>query len=273
MPRLHNMKIRFLFWLLFSLFACRKSDRDLDKTLNSVEDNSLAESYFSHVFKLVDAAAKFNKGISSNTLQTDTTLFGCDQISVDTLSFPKKLSIHFSSSCSGNSMIHSGKITAKVYGKYNESGTKTEIAFSNFKLNGRFIGGTITITNNGLLDNGNQWYSFEVSNGSVSEDKSQLTWQCKRKWEMGAGQASVAVLDDVYRVTGTAEGRAFKGNAFKVEITEALEIINDCVHITKGKCDVKPETLHTRRIDYGAGNCDAKAQVIINGEEYEVNLP
>lgn len=90
---------------------------------------------------------------------------------------------------------------------------------------------------------------------------------------MGVGQASVAVLDDVYWVTGTAEGRALKGNAFTVEITEAIEITNDCVYITKGKCDVKPEALHTRRIDYGAGNCDAKAQVFINGEEYEVHLP
>ncbi|MBL1181312.1 MAG: hypothetical protein D8M18_09450 [Bacteroidetes bacterium] len=273
MPQLYNMKIRVLFWLLFWLLACRKSDRDLDKTLNSVEDNSLAESYFSHVFKLVDAAAKFNKGISSNTSQTDTSLFGCDQISVDSLSSPKKMSINFNSSCIGNATEHSGKITVLFYGKYNELGTKTKITFSNFKLNGRLIGGVMTITNNGLLINGNQSYSFEVSSGTVSGEKSQLAWQCKRKWEMGVGQASVAVPDDVYWVTGTAEGRAFKGNAFTVEITEALEITNDCVYITKGKCDVKPETLHTRRIDYGAGNCDAKAQVSINGEEYEVNLP
>jgi hypothetical protein len=90
---------------------------------------------------------------------------------------------------------------------------------------------------------------------------------------MNAGQASTTISDDSYLISGTAEGRAFKGNAFSVEISESLLITNSCIYIVHGKCNVKPENLHTRRVNYGSGTCDAQANVDINGKEYEASLP
>lgn len=267
------MKRVLFILIIISFFSCRKSDRDIDNTLNSVEDNSLAESAFSHIFKLIDAAAKYNRGISSNTILSDTSLFGCDKITVDTSSFPKKIIIDFSSSCKGKDIEHSGKISAQIYGKYNEIGTISKINFTNFKFNGKLVGGSLTITNKGLSANGNQLFDVEVSNGTLSGNKSNLTWHCNRIWEMNVGQASSTVADDSYLITGTAEGRAFKGNAFTVEITEPLLISNSCIYVMQGKCNVKPENLHTRRTDYGNGTCDAQADVDINGKKYEVSLP
>ncbi len=258
---------------LLLIGGCRKSDRDIDNALNSVQDNALAESVFTGIFKMADQAARFSKGIVSGAAQYDTLLFACGNITTDTLASPMKMEISFPSSCKGNDAMHSGILNLRFYGKYDTAGSKILITTKNYTYNEMPVSAEIEIRILNIAANGKPVYQLEVKNGRITNQKNLLKWACSWNLVMEAGAQTQTVSDDQYAATGSANGYAFKGNAFEAIIAKALQIDYTCRHATAGKNEVKPSNLHTRRVDYGNGTCTGKVLANINGKEYEVLLP
>ena len=280
------MKTRLLFSLSvltvatgLILGSCRKSDRDEDTETTSSKDNALAESAFNDVFKQLNDAAADNADV--NRVPEDAQVMAsCGTVTVTpalpNTSFPKTLTIDFGNTnvtCS-DGHARRGKIIATFSGKYRDSATVITISLNNFYLDNYAVQGTKTITNKGRNTSSNLYYSISVQNASVTSPQNKtVSWQSTREREWIAGESTpLDLTDDVYLITGSANGTGTSGNTFTVSITQALRVQLNCRWITSGKMTLQPQNLAARYIDYGSGGCDDQATVTINGNTYDVTM-
>ncbi len=115
-------KIILLVLAVSMLFACRKSDRDQDKTTKTSQDYGTAQAMAQDVFKMVHQAAMSSQGIVSNSLTNATTLFGCDTIIIDTTTNPMWLKIQFNTECANNGGTRNEEDKAQFNSKYDMVG-------------------------------------------------------------------------------------------------------------------------------------------------------
>jgi hypothetical protein len=255
------------------LLGCKKSDRDEDKTTNTSEDVAFATNLVYDVFKTIHQAAYSSSGIVTSTTIDTNTVFNCDTITVDTLSNPKKLTIKFNTNCTANGIIRNGSLTASFNGFYNISGTTTSIVFSDFSYNGyTVISGTMSHQYIGLTD------SFPTHSISFNELKIQNTLNQKifysgnHQLQIIQGKSTPEISDDVYSISGSNTGMAFKGNGFSSQITTNLNLAGNCNWINSGIVTVKADNIPTRTLNFGSG-CDNKISVSIYSTNYELVIP
>jgi hypothetical protein len=78
--------------------------------------------------------------------------------------------------------------------------------------------------------------------------------------------------DDIYLITGTANGIRPNGLTWEREIINPLRVELACRFIVSGTIEIRPEDRPVRLFDYGNGDCDNIATVTINGEIYTIYL-
>lgn len=261
--------IAFILLIGFAYTGCRKNDRDNDKDTTSARDNFFAENAFAGIFKSIGEYAD-----SSALIRVGCAIYTVD--SIGTTSWPKTLTINFGTTncmcADGN--LRRGIITASFTGRYRDSLTVITISTSNYYHNNNFVqAGTHTITNNGRNASGNLSYTINVQNASVITSSGTISWNSYRTREWIAGESTAAnPMDDVYSITGTANGTAVNANTFTVTIDNPLIVALNCPYIQKGKLTLTPTSLSPRIIDFGGGACDNNATVTINGVVYEVTM-
>ena len=92
-----------------------------------------------------------------------------------------------------------------------------------------------------------------------------------REWI--AGESTILdPWDDVYLISGTADGTGINGNTFSVVIHNPLRVALNCKWIESGTLTLTPQNLSPRDVDYGSGACDDQATVTINGTVYNVTM-
>jgi multimeric flavodoxin WrbA len=267
------MKKLFLPVLGACLFlaSCGKADRDEDTTINETKDNNIAEIAFKDLANIMEEAAS-----TSNALRAADGILSCATITYDTLSSPMTLMIDFgTSNCLGSDgRNRRGVIYCTFTGKYRDSSTVIVITPQNYFLNDYKIEGTKTITNNGRDIYGILNYSVVIQNGVITEPGSawNITYNSTRNRAWIEGDTSVTINDDVYLITGTANGVGRNGNTFDVTITTALRIQLNCAYIVSGNMTVQPANLAPRYVDFGTGTCDNAATVTVNGYTFSLTL-
>ena len=75
----------------------------------------------------------------------------------------------------------------------------------------------------------------------------------------------INILDDVYEITGTANGLTSKQKEYTITITKALNVAVNCPWIRSGTIDISADPANIT-VDYGTGECDAEATVTILGQ-------
>jgi hypothetical protein len=257
-------------FIVFTLNSCRKNDRDKDTDKSASQDNAIAENAFAGIFK----------AIGQYTDSTSLLRAGCASYTVDsigTTSWPKTLTIDFgTSNCMGvDGNLRRGKIIASFTGRYRDSLTVITISLVGYYHNNNWVQvGTHTITNNGHNAAGNLTYSINVVNANiVNTSGATISWSSYRTREWIAGESTTTdPMDDVYSITGTANGTSVNGNTFTVSIDSPLIVALNCAYIQQGKLTLTPANLSPRSIDFGSGTCDNKAIVTINAVEYEITM-
>ncbi len=264
--------LSFAVVLFFSLIysSCKKSDRDEDKDTTSASDNSIAENAFAGIFKSIGEFTDSTSLLRASSCATFTV------DSIGTNSWPKTLTIDYGTT---NCLCHDGnyrrgKIYASFTGRYRDSLTVITITLQNYYHNDNLITvGTHTITNNGHNSSGNLTYSINVQNASITTSKGTITWNSTRTREWIAGESTLFdPWDDVYLITGSADGRALNGNTFTVTINTALRVALNCQWIESGSFTITPQNVAPRFLDFGNGACDNAATVTINGSTYNITL-
>lgn len=272
-PYIKSIVAGSLFLSLFAT-ACKK-EKEVDNDTGSASDNNLAESLFSEVKNITDAAATGTLGSTGYKASWDTTILGCATVIHDTTVSPRTLTIDYgTTNClCGDGRNRRGKIIVSYTGAYKAVGTVITHTFDNFFINDNQILGTKTVTNMGLNTSGNIHFDINVSGSIVKAGGAgTVTWTSDRDREWIAGSGTPTLLDDVYLITGNGSGTRANGTNFTVTIVNPLRIELICPRIVSGTIDIVPAGKPTRTIDYGSGSCDNQATVTINGNVYNITL-
>ena len=272
------MKKYILLNIIFFIFiSCQKNK--LNRTTTSSQDNTTALIAFNDLLKVSeDVIINEDLEKSSNTI-----LNNCANITIhpslpDT-TFPKTITIDFGTeNCSDIYGVNRrGKVIVLMNGRYRNAGTTISITTHEYYLNDHKVEGTKTLTNEGLNNNGNTYFTSNIIDGIITYPSGEQTqFESDRiiEWIVGENtQGPLGYLDDEYEITGTSTGINRKGREYNSTITSPLRFSVICKWIKKGSIELQPTNLFTRNIDFGKGDCDPEITVDVNGNIYSIDSP
>lgn len=235
------------------------------------ENQAFAEATFNDVKEIADEAATG----TMSAYKTSGVTGQCATITHDTSTSPHILRIDFgSTNCLCNDgRNRRGAIIVTYTGRYRDAGHTHTFSFDDYHVNDNQVLGTKTVTNMGGQEGGNPYFSIEV-NGSIvlSEGRGTITQVSTRTREWLEGSETLDPFDDVYLITGSATGQTRKGDQYSASVIEPLRKEIGCRWLVSGIIRMEIDGQHTRERDYGTGECDNQATVIVNGTERTITL-
>lgn len=259
--------------------ACKKDAKEAATDITAANDNTMAESNYNDATNMVDLSAaaganfSFRTETGTNVARIEEVLGTCANVSVDTVA--RKITIDFGTTdCTGPDLRkRRGKILATWTSSYRTPGNVINITFDNYFVNNNQIMGTHKTTNMGLNNAGNLVYKIEVSGSIKKANGGTITWNSVRQREWTAGITTpLNPLDDVYSITGTANGTTAAGGAYTISITQPLIKKMNCYWFESGKIELTPAGGATWALDYGNTGCDGKATVTVGPLSYDIVL-
>ena len=256
--------------------SCKKDEQHVTDDTSISADDALAEGIYANATNIADEA--YNNGAGGLKTSDGTNMFlsGCATVTLDTTVMPRELTIDFGdSNCLCNDgRERRGKIVVTFTGRYRMPGTVITYGFEDYFVNDFNVDGTKVITNMGLNENNNLYYSIEIVGVITKPDNGgTLSWNSSREREWVEGVFTIFnPWDDVYLITGTADGIRPNGQTWERNIVSPLRIQLSCRWIVSGTMEIQPEGLPLRILDYGNGECDNIATVLVNGVTYTIFL-
>ena len=274
------MMITALAVLSFS--SCKKdsSSAVMDQTsLNLADDDAVTDVVFADVFNTADNATiildQMGKSIDAKSLTVMTD--SCPTITITRPTaalWPKIFTVDYGTSCTGiNDNVRSGKIVIEVTGPRLQSGSKRTVTFVNYFFNGIKVEGTKVLENMGYNSNQNLVISVKLTGGilTLPDGKTiERTTDHQREWI--AGLLTKSIWDDEWLITGTSTGKNIDGVAYTNTIMTALHSTRACRFIVSGVVKIERTGKTPVVLDYGTGECDAKAVVTSGGVSKEILL-
>ena len=246
-------------------------------------DNGIADGSFQDLMNLVaqQAAASGFDGLAAGTQNTRLDDCPTTTFSAPFGTFPNIMTIDFGESCVGYlGLERSGKVIATFTGPYAEAGTLVTITTDNYFVNGNKVEGVKTIYNEGFNDDGNPYFSINVTGGLITlASGDSISWSASRIREWIGGFGTPEIEDDVYALTDgiavdhAVEGINRSGIPFTGHIVQPLIRELDCRWMVSGVIEITPEGLEVRSIDYGSGACDNIATLSVGEFITEITLP
>jgi hypothetical protein len=260
--------------------ACQKSNDNIigngDDQGGYASDASRIEWANDDVISIADAAGEVYNGAFMRTTHT-TGIGACCTVGTDTVSNPHTLVIRFGSSdcvcLDGRS--RKGTIIVSYNGEYSDPGQIHTITFDNYYVNDNQLTGSITTTRVDTTIAGN-WYYKVASHDSMNISQDPLNSQYVvwagsfvRKWVQGYTTGDRG--DDIFSISGEGLLTRPDGNAFSFNIATPMQIAMGCNFCESGVVNVNGYQ-GSRVLNYGAGTCDANAQLTIGVHIYELTL-
>ncbi len=254
--------------LMLALFSCQKDTDDIDQpALDDAESEAVADVVFEDIFSIADNAA-----IQIEAKGEETMTAECPVITIkrpEGALWPKTVTLDFGSGCTGfNDNTRSGKIIMVVTGPRLQKGSTRTITFENYYFNEMKVEGTKVFTNKDYNSSNNLVVSVELTGGKVTfPDGKTIERTVSHEREWTGGLLTPNIWDDECLVTGEASGKTRNDVVYSNTIMTALHWKRACRFITEGI--VKMERSNDEipvTLDYGDGECDAKA-VVTRGEQ------
>ncbi|MFK5856824.1 MAG: hypothetical protein QM503_11880 [Bacteroidota bacterium] len=255
--------------------SCKKDDQQVIDDTSAAADDAFAEGIYTNATSIADEAYANGAGGLKAGDETSQFLSGCATVTLDTTVMPRVLTIDFGdTNClCRDGRYRRGKILVSFTGRYRVPGTVITYGFDEYHVNDNHVDGTKVITNMGPNDAGNLYYSIEIV-GVIyrANDGGTISWNSSREREWVEGADTWIRMDDVYLITGTADGIRANGLTWEREIINPLRVELSCRWIVSGTVEIQPENLPLRILDYGSGECDNIATVLVNGVTYTIFL-
>ncbi len=246
-----------------------------EKEVNATKDDALADKLFSELTDITDEAMRGNDK-SYKGMVLDTIFMGpCVTVTIDTLSFPFTVTIDFGeTNCQCNDgKWRRGKIHVEHSGFYWAVGTVITTTLEDYFVNNHQVIGTKTATNQGPNTSGNPTWTVHVDGQVIKPDGGVITWVGDRMREWSEGHNTpFKWWDDTYTLTGSHNVVAANGSTLSATIIQGIEFSLNCYWIKSGIVEFQHSDLPLIVLDYGDGNCDDDAIVIINGTVYPIKL-
>ena len=161
-----------------------------------------------------------------------------------------------------------------IYNKFiYNSNAQITTTFNNFYINNNLIQGKMFLENNGSNQNGFPEFSLTVdsmsmytNNGSIDISNGNYIKQL-----VSGYNTQYQYLDNIYKLTGNAQGNSSNNNNFSLEISDSLNMNLSCFEsssciITEGTSRLIPDGYEERIINYGNNSCDCDINAIV-GED------
>lgn len=266
--------------IVISFSSCKKDSTLIDQTsIDLADDDAVTDAVYEDVFNTADNASIIidqmvkSDGAKSETVVTDS----CPSITVTHPSgavWPKIVTVDYGTGCTGfNDNTRSGKIMIEVTGPRLTIGSKRTITFVNYFFNNIKVEGTKVLENKGYNTNQNLIISVKLTGGKLTlpDGKTiERTIDHQREWTTGL--LTKNIWDDECLITGTATGKNINGVAYKNTIVSALQWNRVCRFIVAGVVKIERDGEQPVELNYGSGDCDAKAVVTRGGESKEILL-
>lgn len=275
----HGLIMLGIVTLTFS--ACKKNEQiSDDEDITSVEESAQADEVFSDTFtdisslsteSIVSFSTSQNQ-VSSSTTATLSTTCAIITVSPQGNVWPKTVTFDFGTGCTLNDITRKGKIIAVFTDRFQNTGAKITVTFDNYYVNDTKIEGEKIITNNGRNTAGNYTFTLNVAKSRISSTRGIFTCNSTKVFEWIKGDDTVLGFDDQFSITGTATGTNSKGKNFSLTITKPVIKKIECRFLVSGTIEIKTGDRPARVLDYGNGDCDAKATVTVNGVTKTISL-
>lgn len=260
--------------LFTTLYSCRKDDVQLEDS-NISQDDAYAEKTFDNVSDIANEAYDIGTGNHFKAFPGNRLfLSDCATVTLDTTGMPYVLTIDFGdTNClCFDEKYRRGKIIITFNGGYRQPGTVITHGFEDYYVNDNNVDGTKVVTNMGENENGNIYFTIEVVGLIEKEDGTTFSWNSSRVREWVEGYETQNRWDDVYLITGTANGTRPNSLTWETEVITPLRVELVCRFIVSGSIEIRPQDRPVRLLDYGNGDCDNEATVTVNGETQTIYL-
>ena len=292
------------FFSLLFFNSCQKensqtAELESQASQASSESDGEAEMVFNEIFDDVigvnddvgmAGTGVFGRSTSGDPNGTNTTArpdsVRCFTVTVTHLTstpFPVRIVIDFGTTgCLGrDGHVRKGKIISEYTSRLLYPGAVATTTFDGFYVDDIKVEGTHVITNSSTV-NVNRQFTVDVINAKLSKPNGNFTqWNSHKVITQFEGLSTPNLpQDDIFRIEGSSSGNAKRGNllvAWQSSITVPLIKKFSCRWIVEGRVRTIRVNNNTTSpwiaiMDFGNGNCDNQATVIINGVTHQITL-
>lgn len=269
-----TIKYLFVSFLILSVVAGCKKIADSANDIKVSEDNALLFSAGNDISSIADQSIEDNKisSLKTNDIASvlgDSVIIVKDDINnIVTVDFGAGYTALSGRTFKGKIIItHNGK-------KIKSAGFIGNLKFDNFFINDNEINESSSVKIENVGPSG--IYEMVWNNTStlniIKADGTKIYMTGNVVRSQKEGIKTLAYSDDVFSITGKAQGTASNGVAFTYEITKEL-IKNACRYIVSGVITYTSSAgFLDKTLDFGDGSCDGKATFTVLGNKYEINL-
>lgn len=277
------MKTKLFFMItalvILSFTSCKKDSSLVDQaSINLADDDVVTDAVYEDVFSTADnATIILDQMVKGGDAKSESVSDSCPKITVTSPSanvWPKIVTIDYGTGCTGfYDATRSGKIVVEVTGPRQQVGSKRTVTFVDYFFNGIKVEGTKVFENIRIANNQNPVISVKLTNGKLTlPDGKTIERSIDHQKEWTAGFLTKNIWDDECLITGTATGKTIEGVAYTNTILTALKWTRVCKFIVSGVVKIEKEGTDAIELNYGMGECDAKATVSKGTESKEILL-
>ena len=266
--KLKNNNIFIIAGLIISFMSCKD-----ENVIHSVNQQNLQSSHDYLLFEktLFDIEREIEHALIATGTTKNLPMYislNADSTDQDTLiiNFGEENYLHLGH-------LKRGEIIS-IYNKFiYNSNSQITTTFNNFYINNNLIQGKMFLENNGSNQNGFPEFSLTVdsmsmytNNGSIDISNGNYIKQL-----VSGYNTQYQYLDNIYKLTGNAQGNSSNNNNFSLEISDSLNMNLSCFEsssciITGGTSRLIPDGYEERIINYGNNSCDCDINAVI-GED------
>ena len=274
-----NSIILSLFLLILNLNSCTKEgdENNFDANIQTAMDYVLCEISALDAFNIV-----FTSGIDSILFADGTAMIDNANVTLNT-SGDTTITIDF-----GSIPVHSfgkmrgGMITAALTTlNLLQTGAMATITFDNYAVEGNHLDAQSVILEN-VTAGGNPTFNLNFNQAKLYKDggtdqNDTLRFNSSKMIVMTQGSGTPNNHeDDIFSVSGTANGTSSKGSNYTAETSSDLVLDFSCQWLfTQGVLNcTTPEYIDPAVIDFGDGSCNDAISVTLHDNEGSVyNIP
>ena len=270
--KLKNNNIFIIAGLIISFMSCKD-----ENVIHSVNQQNLQSSHDYLLFEktLFDIEREIEHALIATGTTKNLPMYislNADSTDQDTLiiNFGEENYLHLGH-------LKRGEIIS-IYNKFiYNSNSQITTTFNNFYINNNLIQGKMYLENNGSNQNGFPEFSLTVdsmsmytNNGSIDISNGNYIKQL-----VSGYNTQYQYLDNIYKLTGNAQGNSSNNNNFSLEISNSLNMNLSCFEsssciITEGTSRLIPDGYEERIINYGNNSCDCDINAIIGEDTHPI---
>ena len=266
--KLKNNNIFIIAGLIISFMSCKD-----ENVIHSVNQQNLQSSHDYLLFEktLFDIEREIEHALIATGTTKNLPMYislNADSTDQDTLiiNFGEENYLHLGH-------LKRGEIIS-IYNKFiYNSNSQITTTFNNFYINNNLIQGKMYLENNGSNQNGFQEFSLTVDSMSIYTNNGSIDISNGNyiKQLVSGYNTQYQYLDNIYKLTGNAQGNSSNNNNFSLEISNSLNMNLSCFEsisciITEGTSRLIPDGYEERIINYGNNSCDCDINAVI-GED------